>query len=550
VRLKSHVDASIEHGERGRRQGRGGRAHLVARWSIPSIGNYCMLLVLYLLVANSWRFLIDSDTGWHIRTGDWILQHRQVPQRDVFSYTMAGHAWFAWEWLADVSMSMIHAARGLGGVVGAAVLLLTITYGALFRVMIWRGTDPLTAFAVTLFATLASMIHWLARPHLFSIPLMIAWCLLVERHRRTGTRWIYAVPALILLWANLHGSFVVTFAMLLIYAAGGWLESAQRGEAWSRATRRTLGTYALVGVLSAIAAIATPYGVRLYGHLWRFASDEHLLAGIQDFRSPDFHLADGKLIELLLLLGALAAMRAAVQRRFVEAGLVLLWAHLTLQSERHVTLAAVVISPLVAEHLSQGVGAAVERASRREGRWGRWWGAARSWHQGMTRADRQVNGVTVYTVTLGFLLIATCNGSSDKWLPTNVSPRRFPIAAVDFIAGERKLGRLRGNLYAHDQYGGYLLYRLYPDVRVFVDGRNDLYAQGTILDEMTAVSNVEPSWSDVLDKHQVEWMLAPRDRPLSLMARMSGGWKAVYEDPTAQVLVRMPSRSTVAAGHH
>jgi hypothetical protein len=508
-----------------------------------------MLLVLYLLVANAWRFLIDSDTGWHIRTGDWILQHGRVPQRDVFSYTMAGHEWFAWEWLTDVLMSVVHGARGLGGVVGAAVLLLTITYGALFRVMIWRGADALTAFGLTLFATLASMIHWLARPHLLSIPLMMAWCLIVERHRRTGTRWIYAVPGLVLLWANLHGSFVVTFAMLLIYAVGEWLERAHRGEPWSRATGRRLGTYALVGGLSAVAAAATPFGLRLYGHLWRFANNTYLLAGTQEFRSPNFHLADGKLIELLLILGAVAAMRAAVHRRFVEAGLVLLWAHLTLQSERHVTLAAVVLSPIVAEQLSQGVGAAVERLGRGEGGWARWWGGARSWHQGMMRADRQVNGALVYTLSLGFLLIAICSGSSDKWLPTNVSPRRFPVAAVDFIAAERKAGRLRGHLFAHGQYGGYLLYRLYPYVRVFVDGRSDLYAQGTILDEMSAVSDVEPSWSDVLDEHEVEWILAPRDRPLSLIAQASGRWKTIYQDRTAQVLVRTTSPTTVASGH-
>src|SRR5439155_10448246 len=196
----------------------------LVRWSIPTLGNYCLLVVIVLLVAQASRFLLDSDTGWQIRAGDWILAHGRVPRVDVFSYTMAGRPWFAWEWLSDVLMSLLHRAGGLAGLVGAAIVLLAVTYGALFRVMAWRGADPFTAFVLTLLAAFASMIHWLARPHLLSIPLMLLAGTLIEAYRRTGTRWVYALPPLVAVWANLHGGFVVVVAMLVIYAVGEWLE--------------------------------------------------------------------------------------------------------------------------------------------------------------------------------------------------------------------------------------------------------------------------------------------------------------------------------------
>ena len=100
---------------------------LVARSLLPSFGSLCLLLIVYLLLTNNYRFLQDSDTGWHIRTGDLIRQTGSVPRTDVFSYTVAGQPWFAWEWLTEFVMSVMHSRYGLAGVAGAAWLVLLAT---------------------------------------------------------------------------------------------------------------------------------------------------------------------------------------------------------------------------------------------------------------------------------------------------------------------------------------------------------------------------------------------------------------------------------------
>lgn len=508
----------------------------MARWFLPSYGSYCLLIALFLLINNSWRFLIDSDTGWHIRAGELILEAHAAPQHDVFSHTMAGREWFAWEWLTDLVMAVLHRHWGLAGVVGAAFLVLLASYAALHRMMIHRGADPAVALVVTSFAAVTSVVHWLARPHLVSIALMVVWYAAVESFRRARSRWIYLLPPLVALWANLHGAFVATFAILAVYAIGEWAEFAARGEWRSVRLLWVLRTYAIVGALSAVAALATPYGFRLYGHLWRYLTDAKLLSVISEFQSPDFHKLDGKLIEILLLAGAIAATNAVRQRRFVEVGLLILWGHLTLQSERHVTLAVVMLTPIIAEQFSRLIAELVDHAATGASKAAKVLRAIRGWYREIIAIDRQLTGAFVAIAVFAFVIAVAVSGLAEKILSPRFNPNRFPVAAADFILRTKP----EGNMYSSDQFGGYLIYRLYPQIKVFVDGRSDFYRQGTVLDDYDKIATVSPQWSELLDKYDIQWMTLRSDEPLALIALASGRWQSVYKDSVAQILIRNP----------
>lgn len=491
-------------------------------------------MTLYLLLISSWRFLLDSDTGWHIRNGQLILATGQVPRTDPFSFSMAGKEWFAWEWLADVLMALAHQSRGLAGVVAGALIVLLLAFGLLYQVMIRRGSDPLLASVVALFAAICGIVHWLARPHLFSILFLIIWLALVESYRRGRTRWIYLTPLLVVGWANIHGGFAITFAILAVYGLGEVIEMLRQGERGVAALRAPLVTYGGVGLLSLLAALVTPYGLGLYRHIWKFLNDRELLAATQEFQSPDFHLLDGKLVEGLLFLGGVAIFLAWREGRVVEVGLYLLWAHLTLQSERHVTLAAVTLAPIIAEQYSRAAAALFRRAASFDWRGRAALRAIVDWYAGILRIDRQVTGALIYLAAIIFVVGLTGNGWADKLLSPRFSPAKFPVSASDFIEKQR----LTGNGYAHDQFGGYLIYRLWPDYKVFVDGRGDFYRQGAVLDDMEKVTLVRPEWATKLDQYEIKWLLLRRDEPLALISLMSGRWRKVYEDSVAQVLVR------------
>src|SRR5947208_15118183 len=112
--------------------------------------------------------LHDSNTGYHIRTGDFILQHRAVPRGDIFSFSKAGQPWFAWEWLSAVLFALLHAASGMKGLMIFSGTIIALSNLILLRHMLWQRANAFAAIAVLHLAVGASSIHYLARPHIFT----------------------------------------------------------------------------------------------------------------------------------------------------------------------------------------------------------------------------------------------------------------------------------------------------------------------------------------------------------------------------------------------
>src|SRR5205809_1977441 len=132
---------------------------------LPSLTDFAFLMPIVFLFGRMEgvkTLLSDCDTGWHIRTGEWILANHWVPVRDVFSFSKAGAPWFAWEWLSDVLFAALNARGGLQAVVLFSIVMLSVTFTALF-LLVRRKANPVVAIAVTMLAAAASSIHWLAR---------------------------------------------------------------------------------------------------------------------------------------------------------------------------------------------------------------------------------------------------------------------------------------------------------------------------------------------------------------------------------------------------
>jgi hypothetical protein len=103
---------------------------------LPSLTDFAFLMPIVFLFGRMEgvkTLLSDGDTGWHIRTGEWIVAHHGVPVRDIFSFSRAGDPWYAWEWLSEVLFAWLNSCGGLAAVALFSILLIAITFMLLFR---------------------------------------------------------------------------------------------------------------------------------------------------------------------------------------------------------------------------------------------------------------------------------------------------------------------------------------------------------------------------------------------------------------------------------
>jgi len=481
---------------------------------LPSFGTVVLavtLLQVLFLAQGSQGLFRDSDTGWHIRNGESVLDTRSVPRNDYFSFTRNGAQWFSWEWLSDALFAGAYRAAGFSGVaLLTAIAIAMAIWGSARLALSMQGNLFFTAGATVLLLGTTS-IHWLARSHVFSWLLALRFVAVAEYSRvgeRHSSKALWLLPLASALWANMHGSFLLGPMILLVYAIGEWLESKS-------GLRFTVSSLACL-----LSTFVNPYGWRLHEHVFLYLQNQYLMDHISEFRSFSFHAAGGAYVELFLLVAVIGALAMVRQRAYAAAILTAGLLHLSLYSARHLPTAAIVILPLAIAALTQEA----------EG-WPRL-RAMLDYSRRISALDQRVFG----TVPMMLVLIATVSGliALSKNGHIGFSAEKFPVRAVDFL----EQNGLGDRVFAKDQWGGYLIYRLNGQGRVFIDGRSDFYGQD-MLESYAQVIEIRPAWSTVLRQYDVRTVLTAPDSALTSVLESSRSWKRVYTDSVAVIFEKV-----------
>src|SRR5271169_3578205 len=200
------------------------------RFLLPSVRDLIFIFLFWSLLAGplSNRPLGDADIGWHIRTGERILATHSLPRTDSFSSTMQGQPWFAWEWLYDILLGILHQACGLNGVVWLCALFVAAIFALLLlSQLLHRGAGLLLAIVLMLLAEAAAAIHLYARPHIVSWLLTLTWFVaLACWEQGNAPPWLHwFFPVSMVLWVNLHGGWLLGVTLLAIYTFTAFVES-------------------------------------------------------------------------------------------------------------------------------------------------------------------------------------------------------------------------------------------------------------------------------------------------------------------------------------
>jgi hypothetical protein len=494
------------------------------RWFIrvfPSLTDLIFLLpafVILFILQGTKILLADGDTGWHIRTGEWILQNRTVPAVDLFSFTKPNATWFSWEWGWDVLFALIHQGWGLPGVALANLLVLCLVSALLYRLVRRCCENDLLALVFTAVALGGSTIHWLARPHLFSWLFLLLFSHALLSAEEGNRKALYWLPLLMLAWVNIHGAFFIGIFLVLTSAIGEVLTAfaTEKQISWRVGYLRAR-PYLLCTVACAGASFINPYTWHLHRHIFRYLLDYQLLDQIQEYQSISFHHGLVILFECMLLLGAVATVWCLQHARFGSAILIVLWVHLALVSARNIPIFLFIAAPWIACMVRDGL-----HSYRASG----WLSKFRAAFVDICKELKPIERIERWhLVSVVAVLFMACSlGKGNQMFEAEFDAEKFPAHAIPVIQAMKN-----AHVFTYDQWGDYLIYRLYPSNRVFVDGRGEFYGSDFLV-RCQHVLNSAYNWETELKLFGVDTVLLRADAPLAEVLKKSRNWNLVMDD--------------------
>ena len=487
------------------------------RLLLPDLAMVAAVATMVCLFAGSGSMTAlfrDSDTGWHIRNGEWMLAHGSLPVTDIFSFSRYGAPWVSWEWGADILMGAANRLAGLDGIaclfgsaIGAAVWLWFRLNRAAKGNFILAAVFAAPAIAVT-------SIHWLARPHVFGWLFMLVtlwWCECEPSKLRLSSACMIVLISAA--WANLHGSFFLGTAILLSYAAGAGIANA----IWD--LRRPATPYLWGAVAAAFGSLLNPLGWHLHQHVLQYLNDTRLLSHVGEFQSFDFHSSGaGWAISTLFIgiVGGVAALNIRRPERFL---LALAFTTGALISARYLPLAALALLPLANSSISEILSLA--RGLRPLLR--RYLDRGLVYSETLGHFDQQLCGFALVPLII-VLLFAGIRGKAA------FPPATLPVAAAEQIASLP----VNARIFSTDSFGGYLIYRFSGERRIFFDGRSDFYG-ADFAEAYMKILQSRPGWREIFDRWNFTHALLPPDTP-SVAALEARGWREIYRDHTVVLL--------------
>jgi len=484
--------------------------------------------VLFIAVfAMAARAPADTDTWWHLQAGRVTLERGRILQSDVFSHTRYGQPWVNHSWLSQVLLYLLfHYLRYYGlGLFQALVVTLAFVF-----VYAQMEGDVFTRAFIVVLAAAASAVIWIARPQLISFLLTAVLCYLLYLYKWRGVNRLWLIPPLFVLWVNLHAGYVLGFMVLAAFVAGevfnNLLSRLAPGEdpvvPW-----RGVGLVVLVSILSFLCLLLNPNTTRM----WMYYLDTVRIGVLQDFiqewRSPDFHpLYTHPFIWLLL--ATLTAIGLSGRRvDGTDLALVAGFAYAGLLAGRNMGPFALVAAPVLSRHAAR----AIER----------WLKVARErgWFSPPLRTGRPLSTRLALANWLLLLLVLVAAGvkAALPWRDEfNVENERrtLPADAVEWIQREQPPGPMFNSY----NWGGYLIWHLWPAYRVFVDGRTDLYGD-ELLEQYLDVRFAKPGFQEVFDQYGVNFVLTEAGGFTDNFLALDDGWRRAYADEIAVVYVRM-----------
>jgi hypothetical protein len=473
------------------------------RFGARSANPFTLVLALGCF-AMALRTVADPDVWWHLRTGQLILKNHAVFRTDPYSFTRFGQPWINHEWLMDAIMFALYA---LGGRRALSVTFAALASAALLVTYFRCKARPSIAALFTVCGAAAAMPSLGVRPQVISFLFASLFLWVLDRSPDQPKVLFWLIP-LTLLWVNLHAGYAAGIAFVLLFLFGSLLNATLGSETWPQATEESRNlVLTLIGCLAVVPM--NPYGAAMYRYPFTTLHSQAMQSAIQEWASPNFH---GTVhLPTLLLILALFFLLAIRPQKLSPRDVLLLAAGVaaSLLSMRHIPLFVLIAIPIASRLLESGREAPTRTAPN-----GR---------------HRLVFNLLLLSCMLAFAVARVTEIQSQQ---ARSELANYPEKAATFLAEQGSGVRL---LNPYD-WGGYLIWRLYPKCPVFIDGRADVYGDALLNQDISSYY-LRDNWATPLDTWGITTVVLPLQAPLvqGLKAR---GWRQIYTDSQAVILRR------------
>lgn len=482
----------------------------------PTVDTVAMLAVLGAILVVGLAPRIDTDLWWHLRTGQYILAHHAVPTTDLFSFTFAGRPWTDHEWLTEVLFTLTYRAAGLWGPIVVCAIVLVAAYALVYRALVVLRVNRIFAAFLVFVAIVPSSITWGPRPQMFSLLFLALFGLVLHVSESSGKRILWILPAAMVLWANLHGGWVLGLVVIGCFFGGRVLDRWTGDPAMTWVRVRSLGIVLLV---TALVTAINPDGLRevTYPLVWLVPSAWS--SSLNEWASTDFHDPRMMVFEAMLLLLLISVWVARGRPRWTHILLAVLFTYLALTEERNVAVWSVIVTPVLGLYMQEAA-AALGLSGRKRPR-------------PAPHGPRLVaNLVLLGVIVVLYAGIATRYLTSSALRQAEVST--FPAHAVAYMQTHHLPLRLF-NSYA---WGGYVIWKLYPQYRDFIDGRANTVFDTRILGDYFGIYDASRDYERLLRRYRVQDVLVGSGSPIDVVLTRDARWHRVYGDTYAVVYVR------------
>jgi len=521
---------------------------------LPSV--FAMVVTVLLVITSFFYHIKADDIWWHLKAGEFILENLHLPEQNIFSFTAPEHRWLPHEWLSEVFFYLAYSWLGYRGLILLGVLLNALACALVYRLTLRYSGSPFASALITFIAALMMLGNFSLRPYLFGNLFFICALHAMEEPTAGGRLRPALIFVLFAAWANFHGSFLIGLALILLYLAAAVSERLLDRRRWSAGQSLwqaigAAGRPAALDFASAlVACVVTPNHVfglifpLLYIKL-AFSREVTYLTNISEWQPADLSSPLGQMIVFYLLFCGFAIVGSRKSPRAVHIGLLSAFAFFAFSSIRNIPLLGIAATPIMARHLpptfSRFWSTALARVGLRE--------RLENWHRATVELNRRSSDWTLPALTA--LVLALIFALPPSWKISypvlsgvhrlaDLSPDFYPAPLLD------ELDRLASGkrVFHFFNWGGAIIWGLYPRQRVFIDQRNDCYPPEVFRDYF-AVHNLELDWSEVLDRWRIDFVAYPAGSRLSQALAESESWNLVWRDEKNLLFERRP-RSAVS----